>query len=151
VLDLKKIISNLGDVIESQASALPAGNLALTAITRSVLWNDTQVPYYTKVLQELNLTANVGLVSTLRNTLHNLLHPNGSSDTRSLSSIISGFNLTSAVDKAKANLNMTDTTDVSSALKRNAHLMDTLVEEQPVKRDAIIESLARFYLNDLTL
>lgn len=148
VLDLRKIINNLGDVIESQASTISTGNLALNTIIRSVIWNDVEVPYYTKVLQELTLTANVGIVSTLQNTLHNLLHPNGSSNTRPLSNIIP--NLTSTVDRAKANLKMTSSTDVSSALKRNVHLMDILMDERPVKRDAMIESLATLYLKQET-
>lgn len=145
VLDLKKIISNLG---ESQASALMTGSIALTTITRSVLWNGTEVPYYTKVMQKLTLTANVGLVSTLKNTLHNLLHPDSSSEASNLSTIISSLNLTSAIHRPKANLNLTDTKELSSMLKRNVHLMDVFMDENPVKRDAIIESLADFYVKE---
>lgn len=145
VLDLKKIISNLGDVVESQASALTTGSLDLTTITRSVVWNGTEVPYYTKVMHEITLTANVDLVSTLRNTLHNLIHPDGSSKTSNLSTIISSLNPTSVIDRSKASLNLTDGGELSSVLKRNVQLMDALMEVNPVKRDAIIESLADLY------
>lgn len=149
VINLKKIIHNLGDVIESQASVLSTGNLDLTTITRSVTWNDVEVPYYTKVLQELTLTANVGLISTVRNTLHHLLHPDGDSSTRPLSNIISNLNLTSAADREKTNLKR-DMTDISFALKGDVHLMDILKDEHPVKQDAIIESLASLYLGQET-
>lgn len=124
------------------------GSIALTTITRSVLWNSTEVPYYTKVMQKLTLTANVGLISTLKNTLHNLLHPDSSSEASNLSTIISRLNLTSAIDRPKANLNLTDTKELSSMLKRNVHLMDVFMDENPVKRDAIIESLADFYVKE---
>ena len=150
VLDLKAILGNLGEVLKSQASALKTGNLALSTITRSVVWNGTEVPYYTQVMHELTLTANVGLVSTLKNTLHNLLHPDGSSgnSTGNLTSLVSSLNLTSAVDEAKAALNSSDSNAVSSALKRNVHLMDAFKDEHPVKRDAIIDSLANLYTKE---
>lgn len=148
VLDLKKIIANLGEVLKSQASALKTGNLALDTVTRSVVWNGTEVPYYTKVMHELTLTANVGLVSTLKNTLHTLLHPDGSSGSGNLTSLISSLNLTSVVDSAKADLNSSDSSSVSSALKRNVHLLDAFKDEHPVKRDAIIDSLAHLYTKE---
>jgi hypothetical protein len=148
VLDLKKILGNLGEVLKSQASALKTGNLALDTITRSVVWNGTEVPYYTKVMHELTLSANVGLVSTLKNTLHALLHPDGSSGSGNFTSLISSLNLTSAVDEAKASLNSSDSSAVSSALKRNVHLMDAFKDEHPVKRDAIIDSLANLYVKE---
>lgn len=146
VLDLKTIIGNLGEVLKSQASALKTGNLALSTVTRSVVWNGTEVPYYTQVMHDLTLTANVGLVSTLKNTLHSLLHPDGS--TGNLTSLISSLNLTSAVDEAKATLNSTESNAVSSALKRNVHLLDVFKDEHPVKRDAIIDSLAHLYTKE---
>ncbi|KAJ5692736.1 hypothetical protein N7462_002159 [Penicillium macrosclerotiorum] len=121
VLDLKKVLKNLGSVLASQASALKTGNLALDTITRSVVWNGTEVPYYTKVMSELTLTANVPLVSTLKNTLRSLL--DNSSSTSSDNS-----------------------TELSSVLKRNVHLMDAFQDEHPVKRDAMIESLADLYM-----
>ncbi|KAJ5377164.1 uncharacterized protein N7496_004573 [Penicillium cataractarum] len=136
VLDLKKIIANLGEVLKTQASALKTGNLALDTVTRSVVWNGTEVPYYTKVMHELTLTANVGLVSTLKNTLHNLLHSDGSSSSSNLTSLIPSLNLTS------------DSSSVSSKLKRNVHLLDAFKDEHPVKRDAIIDSLANLYTKE---
>lgn len=148
VLDLKKILSNLGKVLTSQAAALKTGNLALSTITRSVVWNGTEVPYYTQVMHELTLVANVGLASILKNTLRNLLHPDGSSGSGNFTSLISSLNLTSAVDAAKANLNSSDSSAVASALKRNVHLMDAFKDEHPVKRDAIIDSLAHLYTKE---
>ena len=148
VLDLKMILGKLGVVLKSQASALKTGNLALDTITRSVVWNGTEVPYYTKVMHELTLKANVGLVSLLKNSLHTLLHPDGSSGSSNFTSLISSPNLTSAIDEAKANLNSSDRNAVSSALKRNVHLMDAFKGEDPVKRDAIIDSLANLYVKE---
>ncbi|KAF7715338.1 Uncharacterized protein PECH_007249 [Penicillium ucsense] len=149
-LDLKKIVANLGAVIKSQAAALKSGNLALKTITRSVVWNGTEVPYYTQVMHQLPLIAEVSLISVLKNTLHHLLHPDGSSGSGggigNLTSIISNLNLTSAVNQAKTNLNLTDRHSVSAALKRNVHLLDVFKDEHPVKRDALIDSMAKLYV-----
>lgn len=147
-LDLKKIIANLGAVLKSQAAAIKSGNLALKTVTRSVVWNGTEVPYYTQVMHELPLIAEVSLLGTLRNTLHHLLHPDGSSGggTGNLTSIISGLNLTDAINAAKDDLNLTDSRSVSSALKRNVHLLDLFKGEHPVKRDALIDSMAKLYV-----
>jgi hypothetical protein len=153
VLDLGLIIQNLGKVLASQASALKSGNLALDTVTRSVTWNGTLVPYYTDVMKQLTLTANVALADLLKNTIHNFL--NGNSNITSLiGSLGSGSggsgllsNLTdsqSASDTASAAL--AESSSLSSKLKRNDAVRDIFKNEHPIKRDAIIDSLAGLYM-----
>ncbi|KAJ6018619.1 hypothetical protein N7499_010189 [Penicillium canescens] len=153
VLDLGLIIQNLGKVLASQASALKSGNLALDTITRTVTWNGTLVPYYTDVMKQLTLTANVALADLLKNTIHNFL--NGNSNITSLIGSLgsdsggSGLlsNLTdskSASDTASAAL--AESSSLSSKLKRNDAVRDVFKNEHPIKRDAIIDSLAGLYM-----
>jgi Protein of unknown function (DUF3712). len=85
VLDLKKVIENLGEVLKSQASLLKTGNLTLNAKTSSIYWNGTYVPYYSDVLRTLTLTTAVGVGDIVKNTLKSFL--SGKNLTGLLSSI----------------------------------------------------------------
>jgi hypothetical protein len=153
VLDLNMIIQNLGKVLTSQASALKTGNLALDTITRTVTWNGTLVPYYTDVMKQLTLTANVAIADLLKNTIHNFLNSDSSIssliDSLGSNSSSSGLlsNLTdsqSASDTASAAL--AESSSLSSKLKRNVAVRDVFKNEHPLKRDAIIDSLAGIYM-----
>lgn len=132
VLDLTTVLGNLSEVLKSQAAALKNGSLSLKTITRSVVWNGTEVPYYTKTMHELPLTAVVGIADILKNTIKNLSH-NG------------GLNLTAIGQELKGgsggllgSLNMTALTH----LKRNVGVRDTF-ESEHLKRDVVIDTLAR--------
>lgn len=146
-LDFDIIFANLGTVLKSQASLLKTGNLTLDTITKSVVWENETVPYYTEVMSGLTLPAQVPLMDTLKNTLHSL-------------------NLTELVDYAKSNStgggllstlesdfkNMDSDSDsssgsgLSSILKRNVHIREALKNIHPVKRDAALDSLANLYM-----
>lgn len=76
ILDIHTMVSNLREVLASQAKAIATGNLALDTVTRSVTWNGELVPYYTDVMKQLTLTANVPIADLVKNTVHNLLSGN---------------------------------------------------------------------------
>lgn len=142
VLDLSTILTNLGDVLKSQSSLLSSGNLTLDTITRSVVWNGEEVPYYTKVMSELTLVAKVPIAETLKNTFSHLNltqledYANSNNGDGLLSSIESGLNSSSS---------SVTTSGLASALKRNTHVRDALGITHPVKRDAMLDSLAGLY------
>ncbi|KAJ5626275.1 hypothetical protein N7510_002584 [Penicillium lagena] len=139
VLDLSTVLGHLSEVLKSQAAALKNGTLALKTITRSVVWNGTEVPYYTKAMHDLPLTAVVGVADILKNTIHHLTH-NG------------GLNLTQIGQDFKSNsdsnggmLGSLNTTSLASHLKQNVAVRDTFKNEHPIKRDAMIDTLANLY------
>ena len=73
ILDLQKLIKNIKTVIKDQASSLKNGNLELKTIGRSVYFEGVHVPYYSKVMQGLTLTANVPVGGLLANTVQGVL------------------------------------------------------------------------------
>ncbi|PLN84722.1 hypothetical protein BDW42DRAFT_199218 [Aspergillus taichungensis] len=78
ILDLKTMISNLGDILKEQAPSLRNGVLSLKTVGKSVEYEGVQVPYYTEVMKSLVLTADVPVGALLGNTLKGLIGPNGS-------------------------------------------------------------------------
>lgn len=139
VLDLGTIISNLGEVIKSQKQLFTTGDLNLATVTRSVIWNGQEVPYYTEVMSELTLVAHVPLLATLKNTfahlnltsLDNYLHPNASA-VGLLGSAAGAFS-------RKARL--------ANELKQNPHVREAFGDAAADRRDAMLESLAGMYVN----
>lgn len=77
ILDLEYLVQNLGGILKTQGDALNRGALSLTAVGRSVTHDGEDVPYYTKVMKELSLTADVSLAALIKNTVHGALHPEG--------------------------------------------------------------------------
>jgi hypothetical protein len=136
VLSLSTVLGHLSEVLSSQASALKQGNLALKTVTRSVVWNGTLVPYYTKAMHELPLTAVVSVADILKNTIHHLTHGGG-------------LNMTKIGQELRQNsgnmLGSLNTTGLASNLKRNEAVRDAFKDEHPVKRDAMINTLANLY------
>ncbi|KAJ6071083.1 hypothetical protein N7499_009097 [Penicillium canescens] len=141
VLDLKTVISNLTEVISSQSSSLKNGNLALTAMTRTIVSNGTLIPYYTNVLSQLPLVANVGIADVLRNTLAYL----GSNDNLNLTGALSG--VTDNIRRRALNGPVGNGNAVNriASLKQNKHVQKVFEDEDDDKRDAMIDSLARYY------
>ncbi|PLN86851.1 hypothetical protein BDW42DRAFT_198335 [Aspergillus taichungensis] len=132
VLDLKKVITNLGDVIKSQAPYLKKGKLSLNAVATSIVWDGTEVPYYTKVLRELTLPVEVAIGDILKNSLRELLHGNG--------------DLVESLKEGMGRRSIGDGTDELAAfLKQNEDVMDTFPDIDPARRDEIIDSLAAMY------
>lgn len=145
VLDLTTILMNLGEVLKSQASLFSSGNLTLDTITRSVVWNNEEVPYYTKVMSELTLVAQVPLAETLKNTFAHLnltaLENYGNSNGGGLLSSIAGKLNSSSTSSSSGS----SASSLASALKQNLHVRDAFRDTHPVKRDAMLDSLAGLY------
>lgn len=141
ILDIHTMIEHLGEVLASQAKALKTGNLALDTVTRTVTWNGTLVPYYTNVMKQLTLTANVPIADLVKNTIHNLLSGN-----ETIKDILNGAGGTS---KLLGNLTSgdgnSDTSSLASKMKTNIAVRDMFRGTNPVKRDLIINSLAGMY------
>jgi hypothetical protein len=117
------------------------GNLALTAMTRTIVSNGTLIPYYTNVLSQLPLVANVGIGDVLKNTLAYL----GSNDNLNLTGPLSGITDNTrrrALDGPVGNGNAVNRI---ASLKQNKHVQKVFEDEDDDKRDAMIDSLARYY------
>lgn len=147
ILDFDTIIENLGTVLKSQASLLKTGNLTLDTITKSVVWENETVPYYTKVMSELTLPAQVPIMDTLKNTLHSLNLTELAEYAKSNSTgggLLS--TLESDIKSADAGSSSGSGSGLSSLLKRNVHIREALKNIHPVKRDAALDSLANLYM-----
>lgn len=161
VLDFGVILKNIGTVLKDQASAIKNGSLSLTSTTREVTYNGTRVPYYSEVMSELPLTADVSIGTTLKNTIKSFL---GSGSGMNLTEIIanlknhtsstSGSDLLADLKEGLQSLESRDfvadeeiddgadtAKSLAKALKRNIHVRDIFQDEHPIKRDAMIDSL----------
>jgi hypothetical protein len=137
VVDIGTIVSNLTEVVSSQGSAIRRGALSLTAVTRSIVSNGTLIPYYTNVLGSLPLVANVSIGDILRNSLAHI----GSSGL-----------LSDSDDKRRRGpvqldgpVGYGDAYNQVADLKHNRHVQKILEDEDPERRDAMIDALARYY------
>ncbi|OQD96532.1 hypothetical protein PENSOL_c015G06981 [Penicillium solitum] len=148
ILDIHTMIDNLAEVLASQAKAIKTGNLALDTVTRTVTWNGTLVPYYTDVMKQLTLTANVPIADLIKNTVHNLLSGNetltdilksGSETSKLLG------NLSSGDDSDSDSSILSETSALASKMKTSIGVRDMFRDTNPVKRDLIINSLAGLY------
>lgn len=77
IIDLKVLLKNLPQVLKDQASALKDGNLNLRTIGTNVEYEGVQVPYYTKVMQTLELNAKIAVGSLLTNTIQGITSGQG--------------------------------------------------------------------------
>ncbi|CAI7596966.1 unnamed protein product [Penicillium glandicola] len=134
VLDIGTMVGNLTEVLGSQGSALNTGALSLTAVIKSIVSNGILIPYYTEVLGSLPLVANVSIGDVLQNSLTRL----GSSETRN--------------DKRRRDppllgglVGYGDAYNQVASLKHNRHVQKIFQDEEPERRDAMIDSLARYY------
>ena len=143
VIDLKTILGNLGAVLKAEASALKSGNLSLQATTSSVVWNGTVVKYYTDILRQLTLTADIGLADTLKNTLKSFAQ--GKNLTGLLSSITGNTANTSSTlgrryeDDGRARF------DLAQFLKEDQDVQDAFHDISPERRNGMIDSLMAMY------
>jgi hypothetical protein len=144
-LDFDTIFENLGTVLKSQAGLLKTGNLTLDTITRSVVWENETVPYYTEVMSKLTLPAQVPIMDTLKNTLHSLNLTELAEYAKS-NSTGGGLLSTLESDLKSADTDSSSGSGLSSLLKRNVHIREALKNIHPVKRDAALDSLANLYM-----
>lgn len=77
ILDIQKVIANLGSVLSTQADAIRHGYLNLTIKGTGESYNGEVIPYYDNALKQLTLTAEVSIVGVLASTIHNIIHGNG--------------------------------------------------------------------------
>lgn len=72
IIDLGVLFKNLPQVLKDQASSIKDGNLVLKTIGSRVVYEGVEVPYYTKVMQGLELSATIPVGGLLTNTLDGL-------------------------------------------------------------------------------
>jgi hypothetical protein len=137
VLDIRTMIANLTEVISSQGSALSKGMMSLTAVTKTIISNGTLIPYYTRVLGSLPLVANVSIGDVLRNSLAHL----GSSG------ILSDPDEKRRRDPVQLDgpVGYGHAYSQVATLKHNRHVQNIFKDEDPERRDAMINSLASYY------
>ncbi|CAG8251637.1 unnamed protein product [Penicillium salamii] len=150
VIDLKKIVANLLDVLESQSSAIRTGSLSLTAVTRTIVSNGTLIPYYTNVLGSLPLVANVGIGDVLKNTLKYLGTESNLNLTGALSGLIDNDKRRrgpALLGGPRRNSGVFDHDAFVQVahLKKNSLVQKVFEDEDPDKRDFVIDSLACYY------
>lgn len=75
-VDFSTILHNIKSILQSQGKNIRQGYLTLDAIGRSVVYNGTEIPYYTEIMQSLTLPAKVPINELLVNSLHGILHAN---------------------------------------------------------------------------
>lgn len=147
VLDIKTVVGNLTQVLASQGSSLRDGSLSLTAVTRSIVSNGTLIPYYTNVLSSLPLVANVGIGDILKNTLGRL----GSDGDLNLTGALSGLTDNDKRRRDRGPMRLDgpvgygDAYTQVASLKHNRHVQKAFEDEDPGRRDAMIDSLAKYY------
>lgn len=134
VLDLKKVIANLGEVLKSQASLLKTGNLTLNAKTSSIYWDNTYIPYYTDVLRTLTLTTEVGIGDILKNTLKTF------AGGKNLSSLLSGISTRSLGEDDGSK-----PVSLASLMKHDKDIQGVFEDVSTERRDNLIDSLIAMY------
>lgn len=156
ILDISTIALHIGEILADQADSIKSGSLSLTSTTRTVIWNGTLVPYYTDVMSQLPLTANVGLVDTLKNTVHSLFH-SGKNITEVIHELTdnSKGNSSSLLADLKKGIQAIESKSGSGSssggllgdvMKRNLDMRDMFQEEHPEKTDELFGSLAAWYM-----
>jgi hypothetical protein len=76
-LDLKTVLKNLGPILQSQKDSIRNGYLTLDTVTKSVVYDGVEVPYYTNVMRNLTLTSQIPIGGLLVNTLRGMFNKNG--------------------------------------------------------------------------
>ncbi|KAL4895635.1 hypothetical protein BDV59DRAFT_211275 [Aspergillus ambiguus] len=80
VVDFSTILHNIKPILQTQGKNIRQGYLTLDAVGRSVVYDGTEIPYYTELMQSLTLPANVPINELLINSLHGILHGNNSTE-----------------------------------------------------------------------
>jgi len=130
------VMKNLPQIIASQRDALRHGNIALKSTGNLVTYEGITVDYYTRVMKNLTLTAEIPVRQVLRNTLRGLLDVNGTNPFASL-------NLTKDVSDTRGASNLLDGLNDGRVVKKliereSSNLLDDLNDADLVKK--LIES-----------
>lgn len=139
-IDVKSVIRNLSDVLKAESTSLGKGNLTLSAVTTSVVWNGTEVPYYTNVLCNLTMTTTVHIGDIFNNTMRYFKQHKDS--TSSLSGEISSSSLASRSEDENWNR---DPIDLALSVKQSSYIRDFFRDVDPRRRDDMIDSITAMY------
>ncbi|CAG8243128.1 unnamed protein product [Penicillium salamii] len=129
---------------------LKSGDTDLVIVTRKIVSNGTLIPYYTNVLGSLPLVANVGIGDVLKNTLKYLGTESNLNLTGALSGLIDNDKRRrgpALLDGPRRNSGVFDHDAFVQVthLKKNSLVQRVFEDEDPDKRDSLIDSLARYY------
>lgn len=129
-------MQNLQQVIASQRDALRNGNIALKSTGNLVTYEGVTVDYYTRIMKNLTLTAQIPVMQVLQNTLHDLFHFNGTNPLASL-------NLTDSANDIGGSSNLLDSLNNGGAVKKlmergSTNLLEALNDPEELRR--LIES-----------
>ncbi|KAI9040718.1 DUF3712 domain-containing protein [Aspergillus affinis] len=141
MLDLRVLIKNLRTVLATQLESIRDGTLTLDTVGKSVFYDGTEVPYYTNVMKNLTMTAQVPLAGLITNTLRGVLRPNG---TNIFSQAADNMDMTEEGQNMLDHIagKARDESSTESSLKERSfedqQLWDDLIND-PVKRDNILD------------
>jgi hypothetical protein len=77
ILDIPKMIQNLGPILQQQKENIAKGYLMLKTVGRSVTYKGQTLDYYQEPLKSLVLPAKVPIGNLLMNTLHGMFNEDG--------------------------------------------------------------------------
>lgn len=77
IIDIRLLLKNLLTILQTQASSIKNGYLTLTTVGKTVVYDGVEVPYYTEVMRNLTMSAQVPLSGLITNTLRGVLHGDG--------------------------------------------------------------------------
>jgi hypothetical protein len=93
VVDYGTLINNVGNILNDEADALAAGNLALNANGNSTVYKGTHLKYYETILNNMTLGAEVPVTQLVVGTVGGLLN-SSSSTLQDLVDLVNGAGLT---------------------------------------------------------
>lgn len=77
ILDIPKMLQNLGPILQQQKENIAKGYLMLKTVGRSVTYKGQTLDYYQDPLKSLVLPAKVPIGNLLMNTLHGMFNEDG--------------------------------------------------------------------------
>lgn len=95
-IDLRTILLNLESIVSYTASALAQGNLQLGASGNQTIYNGERIDYYEDILNQLQLTGTIPLISLLAESFSHLMS-GGLSGIKNLTETL-GVNLTQILE-----------------------------------------------------
>ncbi|KAL4808630.1 hypothetical protein BDV18DRAFT_157574 [Aspergillus unguis] len=119
-LDIDSMLSNLGEIVNSQKDPLRSGLIELSASGNKTVFNGQHIPYFERPLNGLTLTARVSIINILADTVEGLMDGgfNLTDVSKDAGGLFQGVDLDSLLP-ADVNLNLTELREgVESALER---------------------------------
>ncbi|KAE8339569.1 hypothetical protein BDV24DRAFT_176039 [Aspergillus arachidicola] len=141
IMDLKVLLKNLVPILQTQASSLKNGYLTLDTVGKSVVYDGVEVPYYTEVMRNLTMTAQVPLGGLITNTLRGILH--GGNGTNIFANLTDNSNSDSGGSGGGGLLDLLGKSDKGLANMLTSRAVDELLNN-PEKRSSMINVLEGF-------